>query len=241
MRSPGVRTGTPTQRLCIEIFMLWMLVLGVVIAVVLLAAWYSCFLHFNRRRGTLVLRWLEQAVAQHGLLGEVAWASPCRLQARLHLSSCDLHQPSAEVRLAPRHSPLLWALWYWRRQRETLSFQANLTCPPGESLEISRRRWTGPARNRRSRGAATDLSSETHPVATFYLSTQPTWKPLIVERMGSALSIAEVNFLAVSFHPAKPHFLVTLSLEEALRHRGAESPIFDSLRELAAGSSTSRM
>jgi hypothetical protein len=214
--------------------------LAIGIAVVLLAAWFSCFLHFNRRRGATVLRWLQEAVLQHGELGEVAWAGPACLHVRLHLSSCDLHQSSVEVRLAPRQVPFLWALWCCRRRRETLTFQANLTCPPTETLEMSRKRWNGPARRGRGRALGANASL-THPIATFYLSTQPTWKPQVIERMGSALSITEFDCMAVSFRRSKPQFVVTLSLQEALRHRGAESAFFDSLRELAAGSPTSRM
>jgi hypothetical protein len=216
--------------------MLETVLLGLALGVVLLAAWYSSFLHFNHRRGWSVLRWLEQAVAPYGLLGDVCWVSPCRFRARLNLHRSDFHQPSLDVRLAPRHMPLLWAWWSWRRRQETLTFQANLPSPPGECLEIGRNRWSGPSRS--SAEAPTGLHR--YPVATLYLSTQPTWKPEVIEHMGGALSIEEFDFLAVSFRPRKPHFSVTFALHEALRRRGGDLAIFDSLRELASGPPTSR-
>lgn len=223
-------------------FMVETVLAAVAIGVVLLAAWYSCFLQFNHRRGRAVLRWLEQAIAPYGVLGEVTWTGVSSFEAKLHLDAGDFHQPSVRVRLAPRQLAFLWLWWRWRRRQETLTFQANLTCPPGESLEISRYRCKGPARRSSlSRRAETVSTPETQPVATFYLSTQPAWKPLVIERMGTALSMTQFTFLAVSFRTHRPHFSVTFSLSEALRERGRESAIVASVRELAAGSRTSRL
>ena len=53
-------------------------------------------------------------------------------------------------------------------------------------------------------------------------------------------SARELEFLAVSFRPRPPHFSVTFSLAETLKHPGGELEIFDSLRELAESSPTSR-
>jgi hypothetical protein len=211
--------------------------IGMSVAVVVFAAWYSTCLHFNRRRGLRALRWLRRAIAPHGHLDEAVWIGPGRFHARLTLSSHDFLQPSLDIKLAPRQMPLRWALWRWHGCEETVTFQANLTCPPGQSLEIGRSRWT----------RLTDRSAKDrghwprHAVATLYLSTQPDWEPQIAERMSGALSIREFEFLAVSFRPRAPHFSVTFLLKEVLRRPAEEVTIFDNLRELAAGSRTSRM
>ena len=230
--------GTLTASCSIHIKVMPQTVLiGVVVTVIVFLAWYSSFLRLNRRRGLRVLRWLRRAVASHGRLDEAKWTGPSRFQGRLKLSGRDFLQPALEVRLAPRHMPLKWALWRWRGSEETVTFRANLPCPPGQSLEISRNRWTSVAK----RPAQDSRQWSTHKVATLYLSTQPTWEAQIAERMSGAVAIREFEYLAVAFHQREPHFSVTFSLQEAMRHPGGELTIFDNLRELAEGPHTPRM
>jgi hypothetical protein len=211
--------------------------IGAVLAVLVLAAWYWVFSRFNRRRGRRVLRWLQEAIADHGQISGVSWIDPSRIRARLCLSGCAFSQPSLEVCLAPRHMPARWALWLLRRRQETLTFQANLTCPPSETLEIGRTRWYGI--NRRALRPSGAWS--THTVATLFISTQPAWEPWLSGRINGVVATRNFDFLAVSFRPRPPHFSVTLSLQETLRHPSGELAILDSLRELAEGSPTSRM
>ena len=210
------------------------LLIGVVVTVIVFLTWYASFLHLNRRRGLRVLRWLRRAVAPHGRLEEAEWTGPARFLGRLKLSGRDFLQPGLEVRLAPRHMPLHWALWRWRGSKETVAFRANLPSPPAQSLDIRRSRWS-------SLAAQESRHWSTQTVATLYLSTQPTWEAQIAERMSGALAIRDFEYLAVSFRPREPHFSVTFSLQEAMRHPGGALTIFDNLRELAEGSRTSRM
>jgi hypothetical protein len=74
-----------------------------------------------------------------------------------------------------------------------------------------------------------------------FISTQPQWEPEISSRMTTVVSTREFEFLGVSFRPRAPHFSVTFSLQETMNHPTGELAIFDSLRELAEGSPTSRM
>jgi len=133
--------------------------------------------------------------------------------------------------------PVRWAVWRWRRRQETLTFEANLTSPPHKNVEIGRTRWTGLTR-RWTRNAA---DWPTHPVASLFISTQPEWEPEITSRMTTVVSSREFEFLNVSFRPRSPHFSVTFSLQDTMKHPNGELAIFDSLRELAEGSPTSRM
>jgi hypothetical protein len=59
--------------------------------------------------------------------------------------------------------------------------------------------------------------------------------------MTTVVSTRELEFLGVSFRSHEPHFSVTFSLQEMLNQPSGELTIFDSLRELAEGSPTSRM
>jgi hypothetical protein len=212
--------------------------IAAVLGVVFFAAWYWSFLRFNRRRGLRVLRWLQGAIAPQGQISGVTWLTPSLFRTRLGLSGdAFFRQPFLEVRLAPRQTPLRWALWRWSRRQETLTFQCNLSCPPGGNLEIGRTRWTGPTRRSASRSG----EWSTYTVATLYISTQPAWSPQISGHMNGVVSNREFEFLAVSFHPCAPHFSATFSLQETLRHPSGDLAIFDSLREIAEGSPTSRM
>jgi hypothetical protein len=204
---------------------------------IVIAAWYVVFLHFNRRRARRVLHWLEGAVLSHGEISNVEWVSSSRFRARLRLPGFGFQHPSLEARLAPREMPAKWALWKWRGRKETLVFEANLASPPRHSLEIGHTRYTGLTR----RWMRNTDNWPTHPVAALFISTQPEWEPEISCRMNTVVGAREFDFLAVSFRPRAPHFSVTIALGEALEHPGAELAIFDSLRELAEGSPTSRM
>jgi hypothetical protein len=217
--------------------MLQTALISIVVAVVAYLAWYSSFLHLNRRRGLRILRWLRRTVAPHGQLEEAEWTGPSRFRGRLKLSGREFLQPLLEVCLAPRHMPLQWALWRWRGIPETVSFQANLLCPPSQTLDIRRNSWT----NLASRPIKEGRNWSTHRVATLYLSTQPTWETQIAERMSGALAIRDFDYLTVSFRRSQPHFTVTFSLQEAMKQPCGQLTIFDNLRELAEGPHTSRM
>jgi len=200
------------------------------------AVWYCAFLRVTRRRALLVLRWLEEAIVTHGQISGIEWVSRSHFRARLHLPGSAFRQPSLDARFAPREMPVKWALWRWQRRQETLTFEANLACPPRHSMEIGRTRWTGLTRRwTRSTG-----DWPTQSVASLFISTQPEWEAEISSRMTTAVSTRELEFLGVSFRPRAPHFSVTFSLHETLKQPIGEATIFDSVRELA-GSSTSRM
>lgn len=207
------------------------------LGILIVAAWHWWFLRLNRRYALRVVRWLEGAITEHGQISGVDWISPSHFRARLRLSGYGFRNPSLVAHLAPRQMPFKWALWRWHRRQETLTFEANLTCPPRLSMEIGRTHWTG--LTRRWMGNTGDWP--THTFSSLFISTQPEWDPEISSRMTTVVSSREFEFLAVSFRPRPPHFSVTFSLAETLKHPSGELAIFDSLRELAQGSPTSRM
>jgi hypothetical protein len=180
---------------------------------------------------------MEAAIAAHGQISAVDWISPSHFRARLRLSGSAFRQSSLEARLAPREMPVRWAIWRWHRRQETLTFEANLNCPPRHCVEIGRTRWTGLTR----RWARNTEGWPTQTVASMFISTQPQWEPEISNRMTTVVSTREFEFLGVSFRPRAPHFSVTFSLQETMNHPTGDLAIFDSLRELAEGSPTSRM
>jgi hypothetical protein len=213
------------------------ILISVGVVIFIAAVWYWGFMQYNQRRGVGVLRWLEGALASHGQISGVEWTNPSQFRARLRLSGSAFRQSSLEVHLAHRQMPLKWAVWGWHHRQETLTFEANLTCPPRRGLEIGRTRCTGLTR----RWMQSTADWPTHTVATLFISNQPDWEPEITNRMASVVSTREFQFLEVSFRPRPPQFSATFSLQETLQHPRGELAIFDCLRELAESSPTSRM
>lgn len=219
------------------VVMLQSALISISLAILIVAVWHWWFLRSNRRCALRVVRWLEGAIAAHGQISAVEWTSPSQFRARLRITGCGFRQPSLIARLAPRQMPFKWALWRWRRRQETLTFEANLSCPPHLNVEIGRTRWTGLTR----RWMRNTDHWPTHKFSSLFISTQPEWEPEISSRMNAVTSTRELEFLAVSFRPRPPHFSVTLSLTETLQHPSGELAIFESLRELAESSPTSRL
>jgi hypothetical protein len=210
---------------------------SIIVGILLVAGWYWLFVRLNRRRARQVLKWLEAALASRGQISAVEWMSPSHFRARLRLGGSAFRQPSLEARLAPRETPLRWVMWRWQRRRETLTFEANLPSPPRQGVEIGRTRWTGLTR----RWMRLDGEWSTVSLCSLLISTMPEWEPEISGRMNTAVATRELEVLAISFRARAPHFTVTIPLSESLENPGAELTVFDSLRELAESSPTSRM
>jgi len=211
--------------------------MSVSVAIVVMAVWYWGFLHFNRNCSLHILHWLKGAIAADGQISSVEWISPSRFRVRLLMPGSVFHQPLLDARLAPRQLPLKWAMWRWQGRQETLTFEANLGCAPRLSVDIERARFTGSTR-RWVRGAG---NWPTQTVASVFISTAPEWAPEISGCMSAVVSKHAFELMAVSFRSRAPHFAVTYSLKELLKHPSNEYTIFVGLRELAEGSPTSMM
>jgi hypothetical protein len=217
--------------------MLQSAVICVIVGALLVVAWYGLLLRLNRRRALRVLRWLEGALAAHGRICAVEWFSPSHFRARLMLSGSAFLHPSLDARMAPREMPLRWLLWRWQRRQETLTFEADLPSPPRQSMEIGRTRGTGLTR----RWMRIDGQWSTAKVVSLFISSQPEWQPEISSRMSAVVCARELEFLSISFRPRTPNFSVTFLLRASLADPPGELKVFESLRELAESSPTSRM
>src|SRR5256885_1205118 len=108
---------------------------------VTVAIWYVLFSRYNRRRGTVVLQWVESACAARGRVVETRWLSASSLQAHFSFATHWFENARITIKLIPRPIPIQWAICLWRRQKETLTFEADLDYSPNFQLEISRHRW----------------------------------------------------------------------------------------------------
>jgi len=199
--------------------------------------WYLSFRYYNRRKGSEALRWIQHAFHGHAEVAGVQWSGACYFQAQLRLAPTLFRRASLVVRLFPREVPVCWLLSRMRKQQETLTFQADLDCPPSFNLEVHNHRWFGRTRRRFPvRGDNCTLEQ----AGPFVLTTRNDWQRDITSMMGALVASRECDCLTVCFRRTSPHFSVTVPLGTLSPASGTNAYIFDVLRELAAGAASAR-
>jgi hypothetical protein len=213
-----------------------LIAIDAVCASTMVVLWYLLFSRYNRRKGTLVLRWVEAACATRGRVVDMKWLSTSRLQVHLSFAAHWFDNARVTIKLLPRPIPIQWILCLWRRQRETVTFEADLDDTPTFHLEISRHRWltqkpkevTNPARNW--------TLSRPGPVV---LTTRTEWTHELTPVVNTLMTSRGHNLLTVRFRPDSPHLAATIPLE-ALSDEQTTAAFLSVLKDLAAGSSASR-
>ena len=207
---------------------------GVAIAVVVV--WYLLFTRYNRRRGALVLQWVEAACATRGRIVESKWLSTSRLQAHFSFASHWFENARITIKLLPRPVPLQWIVCLWRRQRETLTFEADLDDSPNFHLEITRHRWLTQKPKEISSPERNWTISRPGPVV---LTTRTEWTHELTPVVNTLMTSRGHNLLTVRFRPDSPNLAATIPLD-ALSDEETTASFLSVLRDLAAGSSASR-
>jgi hypothetical protein len=213
-----------------------LIAIDAVCASTMVVLWYLLFSRYNRRKGTLVLRWVEAACATRGRVVDMKWLSTSRLQVHLSFAAHWFENARVTIKLLPRPIPIQWILCLWRRQRETVTFEADLDDTPTFHLEITRHRWltqkpkevTNPARNW--------TLSRPGPVV---LTTRTEWTHELTPVVNTLMTSRGHNLLTVRFRPDSPHLAATIPLE-ALSDEQTTAAFLSVLKDLAAGSSASR-
>jgi len=205
-------------------------------ALALVGLWYLCFAHYNHRRGKKALRWMEAACSHRGEVIEARWFGSSRLQAHLRFAAHWFENARVTIRLLPRPLPIPWLLSAWRKQRETLTFEADLDCPPGIRLEVLRHRWLTHSDDKLVRKSRNWTVLRPGPIV---LTTCTRWKQELPPVINTLMTSRGHNLLSVRFRPDSPHLAATIDLE-ALSDEQAAAGFLGVLRDLAAGASTHR-
>lgn len=205
-------------------------------ATVLVALWYLLFSRYNRRRGALVLQWVEAACASRGRVVETKWLSTSRLQAHFSFATHWFENARVTIKLLPRPIPLQWIVCIWRRQKETLTFEADLDDSPTFHLEISRHRWLTQKPKEILRADRNWTVSRPGPVV---LTTRTEWTHELTPVVNTLMTSRGHNLLSVRFRPDSPNLAATIALD-ALSDEETTAAFLSVLRDLAAGSSASR-
>ena len=221
--------GSPVGRLVL---------IDVVCSVAALALWYLVFANYNRKKGALVLRWVQTACAGKGRVLESHWQGSSRLQARLHFPSRWFDNARVTVKFRPRPLPVHWLLSRWHREQETLTFEADLGGSPSFHLEVLRHRWS--AHNRGSVSQKHDEREwDLYQPGPIILTTRTHWKQDPSAELNALMSARRQEIVQVHFRPESPQFSVTVHLE-SLSDPNAASGFVSALREIAAGASAHR-
>lgn len=214
-----------------------MIVIDLVVGAVLVGLWYLCFTRSNRKRAVRIQRWIEAAFAGHGHVVSAHWSAASRFHLRLRLSSNLFQRAGVTVQLFPRELPLHWLITRLRKKREIATFEADLDCAPAFNLEVQNHRWC--ARSHKKVKVDPDHSLIEH-CGPFVLTTRNDWQREITTMMTALVASRDCDFLTVAFRRTTPHFSATVPLESLAPEAQTDSDLFDVLRELAAGASTSR-
>ncbi len=210
------------------------LLIDVAVAATAVCIWYVLFTRYNRRRGCAVLTWVQAACLGKGRIHHPEWkACHSLLNASLALPSRWFDNVRLTVRLLPRPIPLQWVVSRYRREKETLTFEADLGFPPGFHLDVMRHRWSGRSSHRTVKSARTWHISRPRPVV---LTTRDEWPAEISPVMNALVSWREKDFLSVRFAPNSPHFSATVALDHLSDEKSATA-LLGLFRELAASSS----
>jgi hypothetical protein len=202
----------------------------------LVLLWYFLLLLYNRRRSTAVLQRIKAAFAGHAQIVGVRWTGASRFHVRLKVLSPLFQHATIRVQMLPRELPLNWT-WAWLKKRqETLTFEADLECPPAFNLEVHNHRWCG--RTRRFPKKTGRLAMEQ--CGPFVLTTRHEWQREITTMMTALVASRDCDFLTVSFRRTSPHFLATIPIHSLAPESDCEAQMFEVLHELASCASASR-
>jgi hypothetical protein len=217
-----------------------LLLIDVAGAVVALALWYLLFATYNRRRGAEALRWVQSACAGKGRILDSRWLGTSSLHARLHFPSRWFENAHVTMKFRPRAMPVPWLLSYWRKQKETLTFEADLGGSPSFHLEVVRHRWCAHSRGMTARKrSSSDREWDVCQPGPIILTTRTHWKEDPTPELSALMTVRQQDVLQVRFRPESPQFSATVSLD-ALADPQSAAGFLTTLRELAAGASAHR-
>ena len=127
-----------------------------------------------------------------------------------------------------------WALSLWRKQKETLTFEADLDHIPAFNLEVLRHRWfTHNSPPNDETGSHKWTISRPGPVV---LTTRTHWNQELTPVVNTLMTSRGHNLISVRFRSKSPHLTATVALD-SVSDPQAGAGFLEVVRELAAGAS----
>ena len=215
-----------------------LVVIDVVCAFVVLVAWYLFFAAYNRRRGAQALRWMQEACKDKGRIVDFRWLSSSRLYASLQFASRIFENARVTMKFRPRPLPVNWILSRVNKQKETLTFEADLSGSPNLRLDVIRHRWCA-----HSRGVVSHKKKQRqwdiYEPGPIVLTTRTHWQEDSTPELNTLMTVRQQDLLQVRFRPESPQFSATIAMD-AMDDPRTAAGFLTTLRELAAGASAHR-
>jgi hypothetical protein len=213
-----------------------LLAIDVACAIVALAVWYFSFAAYNRRLGAKALRRVQSGCAGKGRIVDFRWLNSYRLHARLQFPSRSFENAHVTVKFRPRPLPVQWILSRVHKQKETLTFEADLGGSPSFRLDVVRHRWCAHSHGVLSKHD--ERQWDIYEPGPIILTTRTHWKEDSTPEINTLMMVRQQDVLQVRFRPESPQFSATIALD-ALDDAHAAG-LLTTLRELAAGASAHR-
>ncbi|MGB7585509.1 MAG: hypothetical protein WBM11_11735 [Terriglobales bacterium] len=201
----------------------------------LVGLWYFCLAAYNRRRGILALRKVEAACSHRARVVDAHWMGASHLQAHLRFAVHWFENAQVTIRLLPRPLPVQWFLSRWNKERETVTFEADLDNAPGVQMEVFRHHWLSDGDRQMIRSSRNWTVTRSRPVV---LTTSNHWRQELPPIVTTLMTSRGHSLLQVRLRPESPHLAATIDLD-ALSGEDAAG-FLAVLRELAVGASRSR-
>jgi hypothetical protein len=211
-----------------------LLVIDFIGAVLVLAAWYFLFAAYNRRKGAEALQWVQSACAGKGRILDSHWLNSSRLHARIQFPSRSFENAHVTMKFRPRPLPVHWLLSCWRKQKETLTFEADLGGSPSFQMEVVRHRWCAHSRGISAR-KRDEREWDIYEPGPVVLTTRTHWKQDPSVELNALMTVRQQDVLRVRFRPESPQFSATVALD-ALSDPSTAAGFLTTLRELAGAS-----
>jgi hypothetical protein len=212
------------------------LLIDALAAAIVASIWYVCGWRYNRRKGARALHCFEAACSESGRLTESQWGNISQLNARMSFVTHWFENARVTVRLLPRPLPIQWLFSIWRKQKETLTFEADLDGTHSLNLDLHRHRWVTHKRIHASIETQHWSISRPGPVI---LTTRTQWAQELSPVVNTLLTSRGHNLLSVRFCRQSPHLAATIDLD-TLADEEAAVGFLGVLRELASSASAQR-
>lgn len=206
----------------------------VVAVIAMFVTWYTVSLRRKREKAREILRWIQASLAGRGHVVGISWTAASRFRVPLRLTCGVFRSAWVLVEMRTQQTPVQWLLHKISSQREVLTFQADLDCPPTFSLEMQNFRWFA----RSSRKAEIERPGwQFERLSPVMITTKPESQREIASTMTSLSRGDNSEFLEVRFQRSSPHFSATLPLDALAPGAPARTYILDAMREMAGSAS----
>jgi hypothetical protein len=212
------------------------ILIDALVAAFLASVWYVLGTRHNRRKGMRTLRWFEAACSVGGQVVETRWKSISQLHAKFRFGAHWFENAHVTIRLLPRPLPTQWLFSLWRKQKETLTFEADLDGSHGLNLELLRHRWVTHKHIHTSSETQNWSISRPGPVI---LTTRTQWAQELTPVVNTLMTSRGHDLVSVRFRRNSPHLAATVALD-AITDEEAAIGFLGVLRELASSASAQR-